>query len=147
MKKKYNTNPAYNQYINSKEWKAKRQEVFDERGEVCEKCGSLHLVQVHHLNYKRFGGKEKMSDLMALCKKCHMEVHDIKYKPKKYYGPKNHKYYRKLARKKLRIKKSGGKGWVSLAKIIAEKVGDKTVFCGAKNAKEYIKITLSKYEA
>jgi len=39
--------------------------------DTCQRCGfgSTNL-EVHHLNYDRFG-KERMTDLIVLCKQCH----------------------------------------------------------------------------
>ncbi len=145
MKKRYNTNPAYNQYINSKEWRAKRQEAFKARGKACEMCGSKDILHVHHVNYDRFGGKELMSDLCILCESCHMEIHGIRGK-KKANGKKGLPYYRRMAIQHLGIPKSGGKGWVSLAKKIVQARGMRPCFNGKDHARKYVKSAISKFE-
>lgn len=109
----------YKEYINSKEWKKKKQEVFNERGKECEQCGAQHYIHVHHLNYDNLGN-ENLEDLQILCYRCHMSKHDeyfnkfvLKKKPvlekkkkkrkskkrikdKKHYGLIKHKEYKKI---------------------------------------------------
>lgn len=42
---------------------------------ACQICGSRQNLQVHHLDYTRFGGKELVNDLMGTCFTCHNEIH------------------------------------------------------------------------
>lgn len=65
----------YKKYITSKEWKEKKEKLFDLRGKECEQCGYKHKIHVHHLTYERLGD-EKMKDLQILCFQCHMSKHD-----------------------------------------------------------------------
>ena len=44
------------------------------RNNTCEKCGKRRATEVHHLTYLRVFN-ELPSDLMALCRQCHAEVH------------------------------------------------------------------------
>lgn len=49
--------------------------MSQERGpEVCERCGILPGVQLHHLTYERIGS-ERPEDLQLLCKACHEFIH------------------------------------------------------------------------
>jgi len=61
-------------YLGSERWAAFRQEIIDERGYECERCGEteppLHL---HHLTYVRMG-HEAPSDVELLCPDCHDEA-------------------------------------------------------------------------
>lgn len=41
----------YNSYIKSPEWKAKRDKVFRMKGRICQKCGCVEHLQVHHASY------------------------------------------------------------------------------------------------
>jgi hypothetical protein len=66
----------YIEYINSNEWKSKRQKLFEKRGRFCEKCASMKRLQLHHLTYKRLGN-ELETDLMILCNSCHKKEHNL----------------------------------------------------------------------
>lgn len=72
-------NPKYLEYLNSKKWKKKRLMALNHYGRKCDKCKATGSLDVHHLTYKRFG-KELLSDLQILCRKCHDEVHSIEPK-------------------------------------------------------------------
>lgn len=65
---------AYNEYMQSDAWEKLRKRVFKRDGHKCKLCGGAEVLQCHHLTYKRFG-KEKLSDLMTLCKDCHELIH------------------------------------------------------------------------
>lgn len=65
----------YKKYISSKEWKEKKEEVFNQRGKECEQCGYQYRLHVHHLTYERLGN-ERLEDLQILCFQCHMSKHD-----------------------------------------------------------------------
>lgn len=68
----------YGDYLNSPKWKRLRRRKIRSVGSACEACGIPELkakwLDVHHLTYERFG-KERMSDLQALCRKCHNKAH------------------------------------------------------------------------
>jgi len=70
---------AYNDYINSPEWRAKRELVLKRDGYKCTKCPCKLNLEVHHLNYKTLFD-EDLNDLVTLCHKCHMKEHP-NYKP------------------------------------------------------------------
>lgn len=66
----------YIDYINnSLEWKIKKQEFFSNKPYKCESCGTTKDIQVHHGTYDRLY-KEEMTDLFALCNKCHTNYHN-----------------------------------------------------------------------
>jgi hypothetical protein len=71
----------YEQYIKlSPVWKAKRQERLKLDGHACKKCksdGGDKPLHVHHRTYDRFGGRERITDLVTLCEKCHADVHKL----------------------------------------------------------------------
>ncbi|MEH0022590.1 MAG: HNH endonuclease signature motif containing protein [Desulfobacter sp.] len=78
-KRKKETNPllgpkslpvGYNKYIQSKEWKDKRQVALKAANYKCSRCGAKETLQVHHLDYK-YLYKERLHDVRVLCKKCH----------------------------------------------------------------------------
>ena len=64
--------------LQSKQWKKKREEVFERYGKQCVECGSTSNVQVHHLVYRkgRHIWEYDVSELLPLCKKCHQKVHE-----------------------------------------------------------------------
>lgn len=72
-------------YMRSEEWQAIRDLKFSITGRQCEKCGALHQLDVHHLNYDRFGGDELMTDLQVLCRSCHEAVHGRKFEERSIY--------------------------------------------------------------
>jgi 5-methylcytosine-specific restriction endonuclease McrA len=80
--------PEYQAYLNSPKWKNKRLKVLMRAKFKCEQCKKAQATQVHHLTYKRLGkgdniGSEPLSDLLAVCARCHRKIHGIKDKPKK----------------------------------------------------------------
>ena len=70
----------YKEYMNSDEWAAIRQKVMDRARDrsltqdpVCERCGRIRALQVHHLHYNTFR-QETLDDLLAVCDVCHKKV-------------------------------------------------------------------------
>lgn len=41
---------------------------------ICSKCGEK-ATQLHHLNYNNMGSEELDTDVIAVCKDCHDEIH------------------------------------------------------------------------
>ena len=67
---------GYANYLKSRHWALMRSRIIQNHP-YCEMCKSADKpLQVHHLSYKRLG-KEKDSDLTALCDECHVAVHQI----------------------------------------------------------------------
>ena len=65
---------AYKEYLKSKRWQAKRQQVFAHYGKKCYACGKRpKVLHVHHVTYERLG-HEDIKDLMPLCVPCHREL-------------------------------------------------------------------------
>jgi 5-methylcytosine-specific restriction endonuclease McrA len=76
----------YNQYIKGPRWAAKREAWFNAFGKYCRACGTAYgPIQLHHMTYDRLG-RERMSDLVALCANCHKEV-EITLPPGGWDGP------------------------------------------------------------
>lgn len=67
MKKK-----KYNEYLESPNWKEKRERVLERDGNLCI-CGE-QAIYAHHKTYKNVG-QEQLSDLVTLCKNCHDGYH------------------------------------------------------------------------
>ena len=68
MKKK-----AYSRYRKSWRWRNKRKRIMNRAGYKCRKCGRP-ATQVHHETYRRVG-RERLSDLTAVCGGCHKRIH------------------------------------------------------------------------
>lgn len=70
----------YRRYVQSTEWQDKRRQYFrSDRPKNCQGCSWRGPVDLHHRTYERMG-KEELTDLIALCKRCHALVH-------KYHNP------------------------------------------------------------
>jgi 5-methylcytosine-specific restriction endonuclease McrA len=72
-KKIHQRRVAYNQYLNSPEWAAKRTKRLAWDHYVCQGCGAP-AEQVHHLTYARLGC-ELLLDLVSVCRNCHEVIH------------------------------------------------------------------------
>lgn len=68
---------AYDEYLLSKEWKEKRDACFALKGKMCQFCGSIKKLHIHHATYKNFKNEDVENDLYVLCIKCHDEYHKI----------------------------------------------------------------------
>lgn len=67
----------YHKYLKSPQWAAKRELYFSRFGRYCKACGTAYgPIQLHHMTYDRLG-RERLSDLVALCSKCHREVETL----------------------------------------------------------------------
>jgi hypothetical protein len=84
----------YRAFLASKEWKVLRRLALERAGNQCEeemddsgpcswapglteqsscRCEETRGLQVHHETYARFGGGERLDDLVVLCKRHHEE--------------------------------------------------------------------------
>ncbi len=71
-----NDKEEYKEYLNSEHWKIIREARLKIDNNECKFCGSKNDLHVHHLTYKN-KGNEKMYDLITLCKKCHLKLHEV----------------------------------------------------------------------
>ena len=70
----------YDEYMNSDEWKEKREAIFELKGKRCSICGtSFGIIDCHHLNYDHFKHEEEneYDDVIPLCRDCHTELHNF----------------------------------------------------------------------
>lgn len=65
----------YNKYLQSTEWRVRRDLVMARCEGVCEGCRSRPAVQVHHLTYDHVGN-EFLWELAAVCTPCHERAHE-----------------------------------------------------------------------
>jgi 5-methylcytosine-specific restriction endonuclease McrA len=70
----------YFKYLKSSSWKERRKELLEEAEYICDVCGGK-ATQIHHLDYKNLGGEMLNVDVIAVCNKCHQEIHG---EPKTY---------------------------------------------------------------
>lgn len=71
-------NNAYNEFLGSSTWKTKRNNLINERGSTCEKCGKpmpRSKINIHHRHYDKEFGAESGEDLIVICNDCHKELH------------------------------------------------------------------------
>lgn len=66
----------YLQYLKTKHWANKKEELFSVRGTACEICASNSYLQVHHLSYEHIYN-EPLIELQILCRKCHRLHHGL----------------------------------------------------------------------
>ena len=69
-----NRKSAYQWYLASPSWHERRKYVLKRANGICEKCQKRPATEVHHLTYARVCN-EWPTDLVALCKQCHAEIH------------------------------------------------------------------------
>lgn len=65
----------YEEYLQTPEWKQKREKVLARDEHRCRVCDSDEKLQVHHRTYARRGG-EDLNDLTTLCGPCHEHFHE-----------------------------------------------------------------------
>ena len=67
---------AYQAYLNSSHWQAKRQVILKRDNYECQFCKASKATQVHHLNYDNLGNESDF-ELLSVCYNCHQIIHDI----------------------------------------------------------------------
>jgi 5-methylcytosine-specific restriction endonuclease McrA len=50
-------------------------QVLERDGWRCQACGSMLGLQVHHLKFRSQSGGDVEQNLIALCARCHEQVH------------------------------------------------------------------------
>lgn len=63
----------YQAYLASDDWKERRDEAMSRANGQCEIC-TAPASDIHHLSYQNIGA-ELPSDLMAVCRVCHLAIH------------------------------------------------------------------------
>lgn len=41
----------------------------------CEYCGAFNASEIHHVKFKSAGGKDEITNLIGICKACHLRGH------------------------------------------------------------------------
>ncbi|MEM7779453.1 MAG: hypothetical protein AAF697_03560 [Pseudomonadota bacterium] len=65
---------AYRDYLESDDWRKRRELILKRCGGVCEGCGIEPATEVHHLSYEHFM-EEFLFELVGLCHSCHERCH------------------------------------------------------------------------
>lgn len=74
----------YQEYIQSKKWKAIAALVKEMAGGRCQVCNSDKNLHCHHRTYEHLYNEEAhLGDLTCLCRDCHELFHSAKQKKKK----------------------------------------------------------------
>ena len=63
----------YDKYLQSNEWKMKRDFVFKRDNYTCQACLSRRAEDVHHLTYRHVFN-EPLFDLVSVCRLCHEKI-------------------------------------------------------------------------
>ena len=69
-----NQKTTYGWYLGSAFWAERRAYILKRANHICEMCGKRPATEVHHLTYIRVFA-ELPSDLLAVCRQCHAEIH------------------------------------------------------------------------
>jgi len=66
---------SYDEYLRHPSFLAVRAVVMNRAGGACEKCGSQTRLYPHHLRYPPWGTFDVPTNLLAVCHRCHCEIH------------------------------------------------------------------------
>jgi hypothetical protein len=64
----------YEAYMQSPEWAERRARTLMLAGGLCQACGRARAREAHHLTYDRLG-REPDADPIAVCPRCHRQLH------------------------------------------------------------------------
>jgi 5-methylcytosine-specific restriction endonuclease McrA len=75
----------YSKYLNSPEWRTKREQVLKRDNYRCQACLNNYATQVHHKSYEfvDLAGSEPCYDLVAICTPCHDRIEAMKAEKRK----------------------------------------------------------------
>jgi len=75
----------YSRYLNSPEWRNKRELVLKRDNYRCQACLNSYATQVHHKSYEfvDLAGSEPCYDLVAICTPCHERIEEMKAEKRK----------------------------------------------------------------
>lgn len=67
---------AYEVYLATPVWKARRAKVMARAGGLCEACADAPATEVHHTTYQHLGN-EPLWELRAVCEPCHERITEL----------------------------------------------------------------------
>jgi len=59
------------------DWRFARKEALRRDSRTCQKCGSKHNIVVHHIDPYKDSKNNRLSNLVTLCRSCHIDVHNL----------------------------------------------------------------------
>jgi len=72
-------------YLSSSVWDKKRKAVLSRDNYTCQHCGTTGLaLDIHHIRGYNLIPNEPLSCLVAICRSCHTEEHDLRGYPQTY---------------------------------------------------------------
>ena len=74
----------YHQAIPSGTWRRIRAMVLARDGYRCRRCKRYGYMQVHHVKPLHEGGENDLSNLVAMCRTCHMAFHQQHTNPERW---------------------------------------------------------------
>ena len=93
---------ANKNFLMSSAWAKIKADLIMLRGQKCERYKRTYGLQIHHLNYDRYGGEEEPDDLIILCSYHHRLEHGLvkpNRKDKKIIGKQTKKNKRRKKKK------------------------------------------------
>lgn len=66
---------SYSEFLLSEWWQMKQEAIYEAKVRVCEICGSIKKISIHHKTYEHLGN-EPLKDIMVLCSVCHLHEHN-----------------------------------------------------------------------
>lgn len=69
-----NFEKAHTLYLNSPQWKSKREKILERDQYKCRLCNKTGEIQVHHMTYGNLGNESDL-ELLSVCKECHSIIH------------------------------------------------------------------------
>jgi len=69
-------NKMYQDYMTSDAWRTKANERLKIDNYMCVLCGCCGELEVHHISYKRLTKENVYEDLVSVCPRCHVLLHN-----------------------------------------------------------------------
>lgn len=66
---------TYREYLRHPRFRAIRRRVFARAGGWCERCKTRWPTEPHHLRYPPWGEFDVPENMIAVCHRCHCEIH------------------------------------------------------------------------
>jgi 5-methylcytosine-specific restriction endonuclease McrA len=64
--------------LESGEYEALRLQVLRRDNWRCQLCGSMQNLEVHHQLFRSHSGADVEGNLITLCAKCHIRIHEVR---------------------------------------------------------------------